>query len=239
MKALAALLMGTAALIVGGNTTAATKNHPSATSIRSNHHAQPFVHKSKLKTLYDQNDNDEGIGTVSQNFESSFDQYDSQGADDFIVPSGAKWRVSEIDVTGVYFNGAGLAVSENVYFYKDLGGLPSTVVHAYPDLLGVDNGAGSFVITLPGKGAKLKAGHYWVSVQVNMDFSKGGEWGWEKQSTVELNRAAWQNPGNGFGTGCTTWGIENDCLGLGPNLPPTIGETGDHMFALKGKTKGG
>ncbi|HEV8692354.1 MAG TPA: hypothetical protein VGQ91_18760, partial [Ideonella sp.] len=37
-------------------------------------------------TLYDQNNDDNGIGIVSQNFEATFDAYDAQGADDFAVP---------------------------------------------------------------------------------------------------------------------------------------------------------
>ena len=33
-------------------------------------------------------------GAPSQNFESSFDQYDAQGADDFVVTDAAGWTVS-------------------------------------------------------------------------------------------------------------------------------------------------
>lgn len=181
-----------------------------------------------LTTLYDQNDNDSGVGITSQNFETSLDAYDGQGADDFVVPAGIKkWKVKKVNVTGVYYNGSGPAVSENIFFYKDAGGLPGTL-KSTQTVVGTDNGLGSFSILLTTPVA-LKPGHYWVSVQANMDFGVGGQWGWEGR-TVQggLDPAAWQNPGDGFGTGCTSWGVEVTCLG-------DFGQGPDFMFSLQGK----
>ena len=97
-------------------------------------------------------------------------------------------------------------------------------------IAGTDNGTGSFNIMLPK--TKLKGGtsgtQYWVSVQANMDFEVGGEWGWENQTTVVGTAAVWENPGNGFATGCTTYTTETTCIPDGQ---------GDHMFAIKGKAK--
>ncbi|MFO1339481.1 MAG: hypothetical protein U1F53_14875 [Burkholderiaceae bacterium] len=173
--------------------------------------------------LYSQNDNDGGTGVTSQNFEASFDIYDNSGADDFKVPKGTSWKVSSVDVTGVYYNGSGPAASEHVTFYADAGGLPGAAVADFPASAGTDSG-GSF--SMPVK-AKLKKGTYWVGVQANMDFAIGGQWGWEVRSVQAGNGAAWQNPGDGFGSGCTTWGSLQTCLGYGP----------DFMFALNGKAK--
>jgi len=188
----------------------------------------------KGTTLYDQSGNDNGIAVVSQNFESSFDIYDSQAADDFIVPSGQSWLVGEIDVTGQYFNGPGPADSVNVYFFKNKGGHPGRLIHSCEGASYTDStGLGSYVITACGR-IKLKAGHLWVSVQANMNFSPAGEWGWEQSSVVTNDPAQWQNPGDGFGTGCTTWGNEFTCLGIAPHA----GDDGvDHLFTLKGKVK--
>ena len=80
--------------------------------------------------LYDQYDNDPGTGTVSQDFETSLDAYDSQTADDFVVPSGQTWTINEVDVKGVYFNGPGPAASFNVYIYQNSGSLPGAVVYS-------------------------------------------------------------------------------------------------------------
>ena len=74
----------------------------------------------------------------------------------------------------------------------------------------------------------FKPGTYWVSVQANMDFALGGEWGWETSTVTNGSPAAWQNPGDGFGTGCTSWGVEIVCVPVGGP---------DKMFALKGKAQ--
>lgn len=237
MHKTSAFLMSSVALAASVGIASAQGQHPVASNKASPRYVQLPVRSNKKEVLYDQTGNDLGIGVVSQNFETSFDAYDSQGADDFTVPSGVNWRVQEVDVVGVYFNGSGPAVSEEVVFFKDRHGMPGKIVADYT-LVGVDT-AGSFAITLPGIGQKLKPGHYWVSVVANMDFNAGGEWAWEKQTTSEGEPAMWQNPGDGFGTGCTTWGIENDCVGVLPTGQPTSASYGDKEFALKGKTKGG
>ena len=172
-------------------------------------------------TIYSNNKTDSGIGIVSQNFESSFDIYDARAADDF--PIKKKAVVSEVDVTGVYFNGSGPARDENVTFYKDAGGLPGAVVKDYTGVAGADS-FGSFKIKVPK--TKLKKGTYWVSVQANMDFAVGGEWGWENNLETTGAPAAWENPGGGFGVGCATYTNEATCIPDGQ---------GDHMFSLIGK----
>lgn len=176
--------------------------------------------------LYSQNDNDTGVGVVSQNFEPELDVYDSQLADDFVVPdSGHPWQVTAVTVTGVYFNGSGPAASENVTFYKDANGVPGAVKDAQT-VVGADSN-GSFTILL--EKFALSPGHYWVSVQANMDFSSGGEWGWETRSVQNGNAALFQNPADGFGTGCTSWSNMAACVGLGgPDL----------MFSLSGRVLG-
>jgi hypothetical protein len=204
--------------------------------------ARPFIQATPGKVvprgkaiLYSQNSNDSGGAVLSQNFTSgSFASYDSQSADDFVVPAGHKWAISEVDVTGVYFNGSpgGPASSEHVFFYKDAAGLPGTPIKDCNNLVGKEISPGSFNITLPkGCRAKLAAGTYWVSVQINMSFVSGaGEWGIGIQTTQEGNPAAWQNPGGGFGV-CPTWGNQFKCTGdYGPTIPGH-----DDLFALKGK----
>ena len=56
--------------------------------------------------LYDQTDNPAANSTVSQNFEAANDAFDNQLADDFVVPAGG-WVIGQVNVSGVYFNGAG------------------------------------------------------------------------------------------------------------------------------------
>ena len=183
-----------------------------------------------LSVLYNQNNNDSGVGIVSQDFTDaggSFDIYDSQGADDFVVNGTIGWLVQGVAVTGVYFGGTGPADSENVTFYKDAGGLPGAVAAAATGLHGTDT-AGSFRIPLGANSPKLRNGTYWVSVQIAMPFSTGqGEWGWETTSVQHGAASVWQNPGNGFGTGCTTYANMNTCIGA-------LGEGPDFMFTIAG-----
>jgi hypothetical protein len=223
MTKMTTILLGTVAAVAIASTASAgvtLVHHGKAPGF---HHAP--VNRASV-VLYDQNDSDDGIGIVSQNFESSFDQYDAQAADDFSVPAGARWKIKEVDVTGVYFNGSGPAASENVTFYKDHHGRPGKDVGSYT-VTGADS-FGSFVIDL-GKGQPVRGGTdgrtYWVSVQANLDFFAGGEWGWENRTTTSGGAAQWQNPGDGFATGCSTWGDENVCIPDGQ---------GDHMFTIRG-----
>lgn len=174
------------------------------------------------KTLYDQNKDDGDNAIFSQSFDNT------QGADDFVVPKGHTWHIKEVDVTGIYFNGSGPATSENVFFYADNDGLPGDLIVACPNQIGAGGRFGSFAIVLSksckvklGGSASLRAGKksngtiYWVSVQANIDFSFGGEWGWELSSDTNGNRAAWQS------SDCPTWcHLDSDL-----------------MFALKGKDR--
>ena len=188
--------------------------------------AQPVQTQGQTTgVLYSQNDNDTGTGVVSQNFEPDFDVYDSQLADDFVVPNtGGPWQITGVTVTGVYFNGSGPAASENVTFYRDANGIPGVVKNTQT-VVGADTG-GSF--TIPLDKFALPAGHYWVSVQANMDFASGGEWGWETRGVQSGSAAQWQNPGDGFGSGCTSWASVVSCVGFGPDL----------MFSLSGRVLG-
>jgi hypothetical protein len=185
-----------------------------------------------LNVLYDQNDSDDGIGIVSQNFESSFDAYDTQAADDFSVPSGDVWRVREVDVTGVYFNGSGPARTVTIAFYRNdpATNRPGRLLREYDNLKITSDDEGSFVILLP-RGVGLHHGKHWMAVSANMDFASGGEWGWENRAWTNGLGALWRNPGNGFATGCSDWGVETSCV--------PAGQSGDDMFTLRGKHGGG
>src|SRR5438552_15014408 len=56
------------------------------------------------------------------------------------------------------------------------------------------------------------SGTYWVSVQAVQDFNPNGQWFWHNRTVQSNAGASWQNPGNGYGTGCTSWNRKNACL---------------------------
>jgi Putative Ig domain/Kelch motif len=179
-----------------------------------------------LAVLYDQNDNDASNATNSQNFEAANAAFDDFVADDFVVPAGPGWSVSEVTIPGVYFSGTGPANSVNVTFYADAAGLPGAVACDRPaEVPSSGLATGSFVIDLSSP-CVLAPGTYWMSAQVNMDFSAGGQWGWEDRLVTSNNPAAFQNPGGGFGV-CPTWGQRGATCGIDPPGP-------DQMFTISG-----
>ena len=159
--------------------------------------------------LYNQNSNSNGTGINSQNFTSTYSKtYNAAGADDFVVPKKTTWTVTEVDMLGIFYNGSGPATSENVTFYKDNKGVPGKAAKGgtFTDLNGTRQ-LRFLHYPLGKKGVKLKSGHYWVSVVANCGFlTVCGQWGWYLNGTIHNDAAVWENPGNGFGTGCTAWG---------------------------------
>ena len=150
------------------------------------------------------------VGVVSQNFGTGMSALDSQGADDFTLPK--RCRVSTVGIDGMVYNG--VADSFNVTFYKDRHGLPGRVVStATSDEFGPcpPRVVCDTAISLPSP-VTLKRGGGWVSVQVNLDFGEG-EFVWVTGQTQIGEPAVWQNPGDGWGTGCTTWANLQSCWG--------------------------
>lgn len=224
------LLAGAAALAFSG-TAFAGAAHPTAVGKATNFHIT-FPAKHPPGTIYSQRDNDNGIGIVSQKFtDFGGGTYDAQGADDFIT--NGKAAIKEVIADGVYFNGSGPADSWNVTVYKDNGGIPGNAVGTCNSTHYTDLGFGTPDIKLKNSCSggtskiKVKAGHYWISVQAVMAFSPHGEWGWNTNNTVRNDPAAWQNPGGGFGTGCNSWGVLTTCI--------AAGEGGDFSYAILGK----
>ena len=177
--------------------------------------------------LYDQT---AGAGTgslTSQNFEPAYDLYDNQGADDFVVPAPG-WAIELVENLGVYYNGTGPATSVNVFFYNNASGLPGTLVDSRLNVIPSGGLAtGSFVIPISPVVA-LSPGTYWVSIQANLDFGVGGQYGWTEHLPLGF-ASAWQNPGGGFGTPCATWGYRVATCGV----RSTAGYD-DYAFRLSG-----
>jgi len=162
-----------------------------------------------MALLYDQTAAGNINGYASQDFEASFDIYDCQAADEFVVPAPG-WSVDQVVVSGQY-SIAGPAAGFNVYFYSNSGSLPGALVYSGASQPFVQ-ASDVFTITL-GTPAVLAPGTYWVSVQCRMDFSPFGQWYWNQVDGAYGSVAAWQNPGGGFGTTCATWGNIQTCIG--------------------------
>jgi hypothetical protein len=159
------------------------------------HHAPP----KGAKVLYDQNSGTGSDGFFSQAM-SSYPQFDEYLADDFTVPKGKTWKVTEVDVGGFYYFGPGPASSVNVLFWNNSGTLPDgSKAKVTCDDLTPTNGlsTGAFEITLPKTcKAKFKGGKegttYWVTVQANMKgISTRGWWAWDTVPVHGNQAAGW------------------------------------------------
>ena len=217
-----AAALSTPAFVASTNADAAVKAKPSKASgpIHSTPHFKYPNHNrpSGGNVLYDQSGTTVN-GIPSQNFESTFDAYDTAGADDFVVTDATGW-----DISGFNFQispsasppGDPSTATYDIDVYTDAAGLPSgTTVCSYNALPGtVDPGITSLSVALPST-CHLDPGTYWVSMIVNLDFQVGGQIFWSTDLRTGLGAdAAWENPGGGFGIGCTTW-TDNATCGAG------------------------
>lgn len=128
--------------------------------------------------------------------------FDSAAADDFTLMK--RCRVRGLTVAGVHFAGVGPVDSEDVTIYRKGKRHPKRIVFQ-ATIAGVDD-AGTLRIPIEPPLA-LRKGHYWLSVRANEDFAEGGQFGWKILAPGARigSPAVWANPGDGLGTGCTTW----------------------------------
>jgi len=213
-----------AVAVLAAAATAEASRRPQPTSGQGHEPFVPFPVRTGFIVLYDQYNSPAALDVTSQDFEPAFDNMDGQGADDFTVPAGQTWSVEGVDVDGEY-NG-GPAASFNVFFYLNAGAGPGVLVCSRPaNPFTQGPAAGDAVITLTAPCA-LPPGSYWVSVQARQDFGPAGQWFWQNRTVQSTSPATWQNPGGGWGTGCTTWNVRTICF------PPLTGP--DQVFRLNG-----
>src|SRR5205823_11142073 len=128
------------------------------------------------------------------------------------VPSPG-WRITQVDVNGVYSLGGGPANQANVYFYTNaVSGtyaIPGAAVYTATNLSTILGPSGAYVVPLTTP-AVLSPGTYWVSVQATNLAT--GQWFWQERTVQSTNKAAWRNPPGGFGTACNNWDQRTFCI---------------------------
>ncbi len=140
----------------------------------------------------------------------------SRAADDFISTLATPCPAISIDVPGAYLNGTGPAPIVQVRFFHDRSGKPGAVYRTRnvpATAPGFTDTLGTFHIPWTKPVVLQPSTIYWVSVSVRMNFSPGGEWGWETLSPQSGNAAVWKNPGGGMGVGCRVWQPLATCFG--------------------------
>ena len=151
--------------------------------------------------------------TNSQDQSVSFPNDTAEAADDFTVPSGQQWSVSDIDVAGSYYAPFTLyASSVSVKIYSDIAGTPGTVVSSQNNLAPTGSLTNSNFSPSPITPVTLNSGTYWLSVQaVGSNF----RWYWDDAPAGPGSQytAVWQQPGQSDITGCASWSVRTTCIG--------------------------
>ena len=191
--------------------------------------AENTLRAPNCTTLYPQYDNaatEPPLGIGSQKFEPAMAAFDDQAADDFVVilPPLNVFYITEVRVMGEYSQGGGPASSFNVYLYRDAPGhLPGELIQA---LLNQPYTGTPPDFTIHLTSGLLNPAPYWISVQAVQNFNPNGQWFWHNRTVQSNAGAAWQNPGDGYGTGCVTWNRKNACM------PDQVSP--DQVFSLYG-----
>lgn len=186
--------------------------------------------------LFDQTGLPSVNGAPDQNFEAAFDAYDSFAADDFVV-DGDGWSITQVDTIGTASNPApdNVADSISISFHADIAGAPDPVAIVdceYTDLPITAQIDGSFTVNLTSP-CDLTPGTYWVAMQTNQEFAVSGQHFWSSTQTVSGSEAHWLNPGDGFGSGCTTWSPGGSVCGVADGGNGAF-LSYDHLFSLTG-----
>lgn len=157
----------------------------------------------------------------------------SEAADDFDVPAGQSWDVTQVYTPGVYsVSFPGTALSMNVQFFADAAGEPGNAIAActYSGITTFTDSSGTLTTTLPSP-CVLQGGisgtTFWVAVQaVTGTGADLGVWYWTSNSVQEGNLSQWENPLLGFNSGCATWGSHTAC---------NLDEMPDQCFSISGE----
>ena len=130
--------------------------------------------KAPAVVLYDQYNNNTGTAFES-NFHADAPDVVDYMTDDFVVPGGETWTITEVDAMGLQFGAGGATF--NVQFYTNgAGNLPDVLVYDTNSGTYTTNGT-DWVITIPP--AILTSGTYWVMVQGNGSNNPFNSWFWK------------------------------------------------------------
>jgi hypothetical protein len=195
-------------------------SHPSNTPAHFRFPSRP--HATTDSVLYDQSGFAED-GVPAQDFQSTSDGYDSEGADDFVVTDAAGWTVSAFNFQVGFFTTSGsvpppAGTTYDIGIYDDANGSPGPAVCSYSALPGALDPTNTNLSVSLSSSCVLAQGTYWVSLQAALDYPPQAFWSNASGSPIG-HEAVWREAG-GFATGCTSWTPVSTCgVGSGnPNL---------------------
>jgi hypothetical protein len=161
-----------------------------------------------------------GAYTGSVIAQTSTNGNNTAAADDFSVSDVSGWTISAFNFAVIFPNySAAAGITYNVTVYADNAGVPntSTAPCSASGVAGIlDNDNTMLTIPLP-QACQLPQGTYWVALQANINqdssqpFTPTLDWNGFASQTPLGGVAVWENPNNGYGTGCTTWSPATGC----------------------------
>jgi hypothetical protein len=151
--------------------------------------------------------------------------FDSQAADDFVVPAGETWSISRLVFDGEYRSLPGPAASLDLALYADQAGQPGAALSQATHVKGYVDEAGVLSVSLP-RPVTLAAGTYWLSVRANIDYQANGLWAFTSIAGAVGHPAVWRNPASGYHLPCPDWQPQAVCFGGAP---------GDLRFEIHGR----
>jgi len=171
--------------------------------------AQGIILAPLTGVLYDQTSNPANEGGMASQDITDFPAFSCEAADDFTVPAGQVWTITEIKAPGAYTEGGGIAQVAHVSIYLNDPALdqPGTLVTALTDQPVGSTAQGTLTVNTGVNPIVLNPGHYWISVVPHMPFNPNKQWFWGKQeSPVIMNAFYWRNPGGGWNVpGSQNW----------------------------------
>jgi hypothetical protein len=210
-----------ATVFVSSNVEATPHNpllkHPIAQKAGPPLHA--IAPSGSLVLLYDQFPTATTQGVFVDDSTSASDSYDSEGADDFVVPAGG-WTVQQFNFQGFAINDATMTplndwpATSNVIVFPDNAGAPAAAPEcSYPGVADSYNATtGVVTVTLP-TSCVLAAGKHWVWLQAVANFPVNSEeFHWIGSKPVANSGGVWANPQNKLGTGCTAFTAVGTCF---------------------------
>ncbi len=177
-------------------------------------------------TLFDQTDLTPSNGRfTSQDFDFQFNDFDTEIADDFVVPAGQSWQLNAVAAEGTNTFDEGPETPPSlarVTIYANSGsGAPAAELFSQDVVATPDNYAFGFT------GAPaLGFGAYWVSVRA-VGGGPTDQWYWRTAAETRGREVMFRNPGDGFNVDCTIFKLLRSCITANPTL-------GDARFSLSG-----
>ncbi|HEX3563126.1 MAG TPA: hypothetical protein VHU24_09845 [Solirubrobacterales bacterium] len=192
---------------------------------------------AQAAVLHDQANNFGFYFNPSDDYRPSQNQYDNQLADDFTVPPGQSWKLSQVDLVGTA-PATGLVSIVNAWIYGTAGTLPGAQLFQQLGIAATNQP--NYSVPLSGT-PSLDPGVYWISVQQTDAFNMTPTWDWKTRTVQDGNPAAFRNPPGGFLSGqCRDWTKMQTCFpsaavdlawsvsGTASSLPVTFGAVKRH-----------